>query len=127
MAMLPGSTALVGHHTGGGRRDPGKALPDAGLLEPGLCLLVIGIGHLFLRLDLVDLLPGQGLFVMELLVALVCEIGHGPALPGRFDGLFGGAHLLGGIAVIDRGQELACLHPLARPDMDGRNGSRDAA
>ena len=35
---------------------PRPIVTDAGLLEPGLCLLVLGVGHLFLRLDLVHLL-----------------------------------------------------------------------
>ena len=125
--MLPGSTRLSVTTPAAGAVIRVKPCQSAGLLEPGLCLLVIGVGHLFLCLDLVDLLPGQGLLIMELLVALVCEIGHGPALFCSFVSLFGGAHLLDGIAVIDRGKELTRLHALARPDMDGRHGSHDAA
>jgi len=39
----------------------------------------------------------------------------------------GGTHLLDGNRGHRSWQELACLHPLAGPHMDCRNGSRDAA
>jgi len=64
---------------------------------------------------------------MELFVALPGQLGHRASLFRGLEGLLGRAYLLGGVAIIEGGQKLPRLDPVARTDVHGRDGPHDPA